>query len=69
MLQIQEEIRRLFTCSIENAKKMIKQNGFIVLQKVLNLPSDNTKLFQNVILFPGGSYFNSISSNFSSKSC
>ena len=28
---------------------MIKQNGFIVLQKVLKLPSDNTKLFQNVI--------------------
>jgi len=49
MLQNQEEIKRLFTCSIENAKKMIKQNGFIVLQKVLKLPSDNTELFQNVI--------------------
>lgn len=49
MLQKQEEIRRLFTSSMKNAKKMIKENGFVLLQKVLDLPSDNTQLFQNVI--------------------
>ena len=49
MLQKQEEIRRLFTSSTENAKKMIKQNGFVLLQKVLDLTSDNKQLLHEVI--------------------
>ena len=49
MLKKQEEIKTLFISSMENAKKMIKHNGFVLMKKVLDLPSDNTQLFQNVI--------------------
>lgn len=47
--QNEEEIKRRFSCSIRNAKKMIKKNGFAVLTNVLKLPVDNQHLFETVI--------------------